>query len=220
MKISKEGNQTLTLAAFFGLAIIAFSFFVLNILWLQIILSIGAIILFLFFLQFFRDPKRSCDISDHEVISPADGKVVVIEKVFEDEYLKKECIQLSIFMSPFDVHKNRAPINGKLVYYRYHKGKYLMAFNPKSSKENEQNSIVFENDAIGKILCRQIAGFVARRINFYKREGDTLKGGEEMGFIKFGSRMDVFLPLNAKTRVEIGQQVYAAKNILAEIGNG
>ena len=220
MKISKEGNQTLFLAACFGLAVIAFSFFVLNILWLQIILSIGAIILFLFFLQFFRDPKRSCDISDHEVISPADGKVVVIEKVFEDEYLKKECIQLSIFMSPFDAHKNRAPINGKLVYYRYHKGKYLMAFNPKSSKENEQNSIVFENDAIGAILCRQIAGFVARRINFYKQEGDCLKGGEEMGFIKFGSRMDVFLPPNAKVKVEIGEQVYAAKNILAEIGNG
>ncbi|MFM7386856.1 MAG: phosphatidylserine decarboxylase family protein, partial [Bacteroidota bacterium] len=152
-----------------------------------------------------------------QVIAPADGKIVVIEEVFEPEFLKEKCRQISIFMSPLNVHANYYPIDGKVIYTRYHPGKYLVAWHPKSSTENERSTTVVETKEGKKVLVRQIAGAMARRICFYAKTGDISKRGEELGFIKFGSRVDVFLPLDAKIQVALGQDVKNRKDILASI---
>lgn len=183
--------------------------------WFVKVLLFFSLSLLLLCLQFFRNPKRTLPEQEDSIVSPADGKVVVKEKVFEDEYLQEERIQVSVFMSPVDVHLNRVPVSGKLVYYRYHPGQYLAAYNPKSSHLNEQNSIVIQNEQLGTFLFRQIAGVMARRIRFYHREMDDLKKGEELGFIKFGSRLDLLLPVNYHIPVEIGDQVYGCETIMA-----
>jgi phosphatidylserine decarboxylase len=179
------------------------------------ILLFGSVCLFLFFLQFFRNPARPLTLSEKAIVSPADGKVVVIEKVMESEFLHEEMMQISIFMSPLNVHINRVPIDGTVEYYQYHPGKYLVAFHPKSSTLNERNTTILRTHDGHKILLRQIAGAVARRIVYYLKPGQEVKQGQELGFIKFGSRMDVFLPLDAKIEVSMNQTVIGGQTVLA-----
>lgn len=161
-------------------------------------------VLFGFIIWFFRNPIREIDSSDKCIIAPVDGKVVVLEEVFESEYLKEKCIQLSIFMTPLNVHVTRYPVNGKVIFSKYHPGKFLVAFHPKSSELNERTTVVVETADQTKVLFRQIAGAVARRIVNYAKEEDTAVAGKEYGFIKFGSRVDIFLPLGTQIDVKIG----------------
>lgn len=175
----------------------------------------ASLLMYLFFVQFFRTPKRIIPDIPHSILSPADGTVVVIEKTFEKEYFKDDRIQISIFMSPLDVHLNRIPFNGRITYLKYHPGDYLVAWHPKSSELNERNSIVIKDEESREILMRQIAGAVARRIVSYVKPGQIVKKGEELGFIKFGSRMDIFLPLDSVVNVKIDQKVKGGKSLLA-----
>lgn len=174
-------------------------------------------IIFLLVLQFFRNPSIQININLKHVLAPADGKVVVIEETEETEYLNERRIQISIFMSPLNVHVNRNPVGGVVKYLKYHAGKYLVAWHPKSSTENERTTIVYELKGGLQILTRQIAGAVARRIKYYIKENDEVGQGEEFGFIKFGSRVDVFLPLDAKIKVKIDQKTRGGRTILAEL---
>ena len=183
--------------------------------WVVTVLS--TVVLYLLILQFFRHPSKPESEDDTRVLAPADGKVVVIEKTFESEYLNEERIQISIFMSPLNVHVNRMPVKGLVEYFKYHAGKYLVAWHPKSSTENERTTMVVTTANGEKLLVRQIAGALARRIKYYVTEGDALKQGEEFGFIKFGSRVDVFLPLDADIKVKIGQKTTGAITELAEL---
>ena len=185
--------------------------------WFFWLLVVGSVVLFLFFGQFFRSPTRNITIEEGAVVSSADGKIVVIERVIEDEFFHDERIQVSIFMSPLNVHLNRVPFDGVVDYYKYHPGKYLVAFHPKSSKLNERNTCVLRDSKGRQVLMRQIAGAVARRIRFYLHEGQQVKQGQELGFIKFGSRMDLFLPLNSEITVEMGQPVRAGIDVIARL---
>ena len=172
--------------------------------------------IYLWMMLFFRIPNRKMLIDETAVIAPADGKVVVIEKTIPDEYLKDPRIQVSIFMSPFNIHINRAPISGEVSYHKYHKGKYLVAYHPKSSKENEHNTYAIKNNKC-EIMLKQIAGKMARRILYYAKPGQKLKQNDEIGFIRFGSRVDLFLPLNAEICVNLGQQVRSGQSIIAKL---
>ena len=172
-------------------------------------------ILFLLILQFFRNPKRSFLLDVEHVLSPVDGKVVVIEEVFEKEYFNDKRLQVSVFMSPINVHITRFPVEGKVVYSKYHPGKYLVAWHPKSSEENERTTVVVENEVFGEVLYRQIAGALAKRIVNYAEVGQEVKQAGDSGFIKFGSRVDVFLPLDAKINVSLNQKVKGGISILA-----
>lgn len=175
-----------------------------------------SVIFFLLIVQFFRYPKRSITKNEKYVICPADGKVVVIEKTFEPEYFKDERIQVSIFMSPLNVHANWYPISGHVKLVKYHKGKKLVAWHPKASTENERTTIVLSKENSKEILVRQIAGALANRIVYYPHQGDIIRQGAELGFIKFGSRVDVYLPLTAKINVELNQKVTGGIDVLAE----
>jgi phosphatidylserine decarboxylase len=216
MTIHREGYQSIGIAAFlFGLINIAsFNFLSAVAPWLTIAVFVITLIFFLFIVSFFRIPKRTLSINDGQVICPADGKVVVIEEITDKEYFNDRRIQVSIFMSPANVHVNRNPVAGKVKYSKYHKGKYLVAWNPKSSEENERHSVVIENTN-GIVLVKQIAGAVAKRICNYLSVGEEVKQGSEFGFIKFGSRVDVLLPLNAKINVQINQVVKGGVTVLA-----
>ncbi len=216
MKIHKEGFTSL----FFTLLFIAGLSLLINIIWpVQTLWHTIAYVLlgllFLIVLQFFRSPKRKIELNENHVICPADGKVVVIEKTHEGEYLQDERIQVSIFMSPVNVHVNRYPVSGTVNYFKYHPGKYLVAWHPKSSTDNERTTIVLQHPSRGPLLVRQIAGALARRIVCYSKEGEEVVQGSEMGFIKFGSRVDVFLPLDARVNVNIGDTVKGGKTVLA-----
>ena len=185
--------------------------------WLIKTLQIGLLVFFILILQFFRNPKRHTQHNDTHVISPVDGKVVVIEEVEEPEYFKDKRLQVSIFMSPINVHVTRYPVGGKVVFSKYHPGKYLVAWHPKSSEENERTTVVVENQKIGKVLYRQIAGALARRIvNYAKRDMNVVQGNDA-GFIKFGSRVDLFLPLDTKLKVKLDQKVRGGETIIAEL---
>ena len=175
-----------------------------------------SILILVLILQFFRNPKRVAIIDDNLITSPVDGKVVAIEKVYEKEYFKDERIQISIFMSPVNVHVTRYALSGKIKFSKYHPGKYLVAWHPKSSEKNERTTVVVENKIFGQVLYRQIAGLLARRIVNYAKVGESVKQGTDAGFIKFGSRVDLFLPLDAKIKVEINQVVNGAEDIIAE----
>ena len=179
-------------------------------------IGILTIVILVLILQFFRNPKRVAIIDDNIVSSPVDGKVVAIEKVFEKEYFKDERIQISIFMSPINVHVTRYALSGKVNFSKYHPGKYLVAWHPKSSEKNERTTVVVENKVFGEVLYRQIAGALARRIVNYAKVGETVLQGTDAGFIKFGSRVDLFLPLDSKIKVEIDQIVKGAEDIIAE----
>lgn len=184
---------------------------------LKKILQISLLIFFLLIIQFFRNPKRKTLKNNKQVISPVDGKIVVIEEVEENEYFKDKRIQVSIFMSPINVHVTRYPIGGKILLSKYHPGKYLFAWHPKSSDENERTTVVIENNNFGKLLYRQIAGALARRIVNYAQKGKLATQGNDAGFIKFGSRVDLFLPLNCKINVNINQKVKGGLDIIAEV---
>lgn len=168
-------------------------------------------------IYFFRDPYRIIHTQDQYILGPADGKILAIQKVYEGEYLQEERIKISIFMSPFNVHVNRFPMSGKIVFFKYHPGKYLVAFHPKASTHNERTSIVIENESGQQILFRQIAGFMARRIKFYFKEGEQVQQGEKCGFIKFGSRAEVYLPIDAAIQVAVGDKVKGGITVLAKI---
>ena len=213
MRIHPEGRGIVGVAGIAGL-LVSLGFWVWLPRWAAFLLTIGIGVGFLFILQFFRDPKRRPPNKDNILVAPADGKVVVDETVFEREYLKSYCRQISIFMGPFDVHQNRLPVAGRLVYYQYHPGQYLAAYKPKSSELNEQNTIAIET-AYGPLVMRQIAGVMARRIRFYLEKGKHYPIGTPLGFIRFGSRMDLFLPREVELEVSLGTQVYAGKSILA-----
>jgi phosphatidylserine decarboxylase len=182
----------------------------------SVILKLASVIFFGLVVQFFRNPSRQTPVDVNHIIAPADGKVVVIEEVEETEYLKRKCQQISIFMSPLNVHVNRNPIGGEVVYDKYHPGKYLVAWHPKASELNERTTVVIKDEKGREILFRQIAGAVARRIRYYVHEGDTVEQGEEMGFIKFGSRVDVFIPLESKVKVNIDDKTVGGETVLAE----
>ncbi len=218
MTFHKEGYTSMALCILFIFVLNAFiqfyfptAFFVK---WLAYILSFA---LFVTILQFFRSPAITIAKDETQVLCPADGKVVVIEEADETEYLKDRRLQISVFMSPINVHINRNPISGVVKYFKYHPGKYLVAWHPKSSTENERTTVVTESSTGVPVLFRQIAGALARRIVWYVKEGDVVEQGDEFGFIKFGSRVDIFLPLGTKINVELGQVVKGGKTVLAEL---
>lgn len=179
---------------------------------------IASTIFYLLILQFFRNPRVLIEGSDEQVLAPADGKVVVIEEVEEHEYFQgAKRLQISIFMSPLNVHINRNPVSGVIKYFKYHAGQYLVAWHPKSSTDNERTTVVVELQSGLEVMVRQIAGAMARRIKWYVDEGDMIKQGEEFGFIKFGSRVDVFLPIGSRVKVAIGDKTKAGRTIIAEL---
>lgn len=186
-------------------------------LWLFLLLTLGALVMAYLIIQFFRVPARTCIYTDTDVMCPADGKIVVIEEVEETEYFKDKRIQVSIFMSPMNVHANYNPISGIVKYVKYHPGLFLVAWHPKSSTDNERTTMVIQHSSGKEVLFRQIAGAVARRICYYIQPEQKVKTGEEFGFIKFGSRIDVFLPLDCKINVKIGDVVKAKLTKLGEI---
>jgi phosphatidylserine decarboxylase len=186
-------------------------------LWLFLILTLGALVMAYLIIQFFRIPKRTCTFTDKDIMCPADGKVVVIEEVEETEYFKDKRIQISIFMSPMNVHANYNPISGAVSYVKYHPGLFLVAWHPKSSTENERTTMVVRHASGSEVLFRQIAGAVARRICYYIRPEQHVTTGEEFGFIKFGSRIDVFLPIGTKINVNLGDVVKGKLTKLGEL---
>lgn len=217
MKVHKEGYKTifitLTLAIIFS--IIALDIFDYTMwAWIAVALFIGFTI---FILSFFRVPVRVANGSGTLVSAPADGKVVIVEEVEEPEYFKGKRIQVSVFMSFFNVHVNWYPVSGEVVHYKYHPGKYVAAFYPKSSEKNERTTIVIRNENGTEVLTRQIAGLFARRVVCYAQKGKKVKAGGPEGFIKFGSRADIFLPLDAKLKVKVGDKVVGSESIIAEI---
>lgn len=215
MKLHREAFPTALYAILPTLAIINISYFNLPFgFFLPIgILGFGFIFLVL---NFFRNPEIHVEENIHHILAPCDGKVVVIEEVFEPTYFKKNMMQISIFMSPLNVHVNRTPIAGKVVHCEYYPGKFMVAFHPKSSTENEQTYLVMQNPKVS-VGFKQIAGAVARRIKCYVNKGDLLEQGQEFGFIKFGSRMDVFVPLEAQIQVKLNQITWGGRTILAKI---
>ena len=218
MTIHKEGKNML----FYLLVILAVINTAIIYYWPTMVvvqnLSItGSIIFYLLILQFFRNPNIIINEGANLVLAPADGKVVVVEKTTESEHFNDERIQISIFMSPVNVHINRTPVAGRVKYFKYHPGKYLVAWHPKSSTENERTSMVLTMTNGVDILVRQIAGAMARRIKWYVKEGHSLNQGQEFGFIKFGSRVDVFLPTNANILVSTGTKTKAGRTVLAEL---
>ena len=218
MRFHKEGWPSLILVLIFSAIIIFIAkhffpeFAIAQ--WFAYLISA---FLTLVIVQFFRDPSRVHTLGDNLVIAPADGKVVVIEETQETEYFKEKRLQVSIFMSPTNVHINRYPISGKVSFFKYHPGKFLVAWNPKSSTDNERTTVVVKNNKGYEILFRQIAGALARRIVWYCKEGDEAKQCEQMGFIKFGSRVDLFFPVGTKLNVKIGDVVKGSQTVLAEI---
>jgi phosphatidylserine decarboxylase len=218
MRIHKEGKNILIFLLVFLVLVNWIVFQYLNpsdvLKW---ILPGGSVLLFMFVLQFFRHPNISVPENVHHILAPADGKVVVVEKTYEGEYLKEDRIQISIFMSPVNVHVNRSPMKGQVKYFKYHPGKYLVAWHPKSSTENERTTMVLENVNGLAIVVRQIAGIMARRIKYYIKEGDLVDQGQEYGFIRFGSRLDVFLPVSAKIKVQPGDMTRAGITVLAQL---
>lgn len=213
----KEGHKII----FVTLVIIVASFLLVDSFittqWLRTLVLILLLGFFILILQFFRNPKRHTAFNDKQVVSPVDGKVVVIEEVFEKEYFKEKRLQVSVFMSPINVHVTRYPIGGHVIYSKYHPGKYLVAWHPKASEENERTTVVVENETYGKVLYRQIAGALAKRIVNYAKQNDKAVQGSDSGFIKFGSRVDLFLPLNTKINVQLNQKVRGGESVIAEV---
>lgn len=217
MQLHKEGYRVIAWS-FLIIVIINYFLHKLNdIYWLNSIFSIVSLIFFMLIVYFFRFPARSVKALPNEVVAPVDGKVVVIEEVFEPEYFKDKRLQISIFMSPLNVHATRYPVSGKVIYSKYYKGKHLVAWHPKSSELNERTTIVVDNPVIGPVMFRQIAGAVARRIENYSKVGDEVQQCADAGFIKFGSRVDVFLPLNTEVDVVIGDKTRGGETIIAEV---
>ena len=216
MTIHREGIKTIMIVSIFFVAVNLASFYFISFdyPWLSWCIFLLTILFWLFVLSFFRVPKRKLVTGDQLIVSPADGKVVVIEETVDEEYFKGKRLQISIFMSPANVHQNRNPVSGEVVYTQYHKGKYLVAWHPKSSTENERYTVVIRN-AHAEVLVKQIAGAVARRIVNYLKLGQQADQSAEMGFIKFGSRVDVLLPVGTKVEVGLNQVVQGGVTVLA-----
>lgn len=221
MTIHKEGYTSIAIAILFIFVLNAIVHYLLpDLNWLHWIIYILSFTLFIIVLQFFRSPNLLVQSNDEQVFCPADGKVVVIEETEETEFFKDKRIQISVFMSPVNVHVNRNPISGKVIFSKYHPGKFLVAWHPKSSTENERTTIIVENKQGIPVLFRQIAGALARRIVCYLKEGDEVLQGEQFGFIKFGSRVDVFLPIGSEINVELNQIVKGGVTVLAHLKSG
>lgn len=216
MKFHKEGRGIIRNTILILLVINLVVWYFLPI-WALAISAVASLVILVLVLQFFRVPKREYKSDENLVYSAADGKVVVIEETEETEFMHKKCIQISVFMSPLNVHINWLPVGGKVKYYKYHPGKYLVAWHPKSSTDNERTTVVVENEAGIPILFRQIAGAVARRIVCHAEPGTEVKQNTEFGFIKFGSRVDVFLPLGSDVKVKIGDMVSGSQTVLAAL---
>lgn len=213
----KEGYKIILISTFIvGGGIILIENFI-NVNWVNKFLSIALLLFYIIILQFFRNPKRNTVLNDNAIIAPVDGKVVVIEEVFEKEYFKDKRLQVSIFMSPINVHVTRYPISGNINFSKYHPGKYLVAWHPKASEENERTTIVVENNTVGEILYRQIAGALAKRIVNYAKPNQKVVQGSDAGFIKFGSRIDLFLPLNAEINVKLNDKVKGGEQVIATL---
>lgn len=218
MGIHREGYKILIYGFILLLLVnIVVEVFVNDLAMLKWLVGIGSLMLYVFLLFFFRLPPRHLQPDPGLIYAPADGKVVVIEETAEPEYFKDTRLQVSIFMSPFNMHSNRYPVSGRIKYVEYHKGNYLVAWHPKSSELNERSTIVIETASGTEILVRQIAGAVARRIVTYAKTDQDVKQGDELGFIKFGSRVDIFLPLGTEIEIPILQQVKANKTIIAKL---
>jgi phosphatidylserine decarboxylase len=207
MRIHREGFKIILVSAAMLFAINIGLHYLEPPIWLEKSIQIISLVFFVIILQFFRDPAVETPTNDEAIIAPADGKVVVIEEVEESEYFKDRRIQVSIFMSPFNVHVNRNPVSGIVTYDKYHPGKYLVAWHPKSSTENERTTFVIKAKNGKEVLFRQIAGALAKRIKWYIKKGEVATQGKEMGFIKFGSRIDLYLPLGTQIDVKIGDKV-------------
>ncbi len=216
--IHKEGYATIAIVVVF-VALVNFLVykFLGDYIWLGWLLQLGSVFLLFLVLQFFRNPTRKVVENEYVVLSPADGKVVAIEEIEEPEYFKDKRIQVSVFMSVWDVHANRWPIAGKVTYFRYHEGKYLMAAHPKSSTLNQRTTIAVRTEKGFEMMFRQIAGIMARRIVAPVKEGDTAKQGQQFGFIKFGSRVDMFFPIGTKIRVKVGDKVKGGLDVIADV---
>lgn len=213
----KEGFKIILISTFIlGAGIILIENFVETV-WLNKLLAAIFLVFYIIVLQFFRNPKRHTVLNDNQIIAPVDGKVVVVEEVFEKEYFKDKRLQVSIFMSPVNVHVTRYPISGKVNFSKYHPGKFLVAWHPKSSEENERTTIVIENKTVGEILYRQIAGALAKRIVNYAKSNEDVVQGTDAGFIKFGSRVDLFLPLDAKINVQLNDKVRGGEQVIASL---
>lgn len=218
MRIVKEGYRTITnsmiMLIIIGILINYYSHVQDAV---HIIYYILSIIVLIWIIGFFRLPKRKLQINDNNIISSADGKVVAIEEVFENEYYNDKRLQVSVFMSPFNIHANWYPVSGKIIYTKYQTGKHFIAFRPKSSLSNEMTTTVIETSNQKSVLVRQIAGALARRVVCYARRDAEIKQGEQLGFIKLGSRVDLLLPLNAEIKVSLNQKVKGSQTIIAEI---
>jgi phosphatidylserine decarboxylase len=215
----KEGQKIIVITFLIVSAIVLASQYYIDVLWLRWALQLTSIAILILILQFFRNPKRPVKLDFDELLAPVDGKVVVIEEVEETEFFKDKRRQVSIFMSPINVHVTRYPASGTVTYSKYHPGKYLVAWHPKSSTDNERTTVVIKTPKFGEILYRQVAGALARRIVNYAEEGQNVQQGEDAGFIKFGSRVDLFLPLDCAIAVKLDQKVVGAKTCIAAFVN-
>lgn len=211
----KEGAKIILIAMAMTVVIVLLSEKYIESYWLLKFIQVFALVFLILILQFFRNPKRPVVAEDHNIIAPVDGKVVVIEEVYEPEYFKDKRLQVSIFMSPINVHVTRYALNGLVKFSKYHPGKYLVAWHPKASEENERTTVVIENPVFGEVLYRQIAGALARRIVNYAREGMQVVQGTDAGFIKFGSRVDLFLPLGTEVNIKLNEKAIGGKTIIA-----
>lgn len=213
----KEGSKIILITLLLVVGIVfATDYFFSDINWLRTILFLFALAILILVLQFFRNPTRVADNSDNHILAPVDGKVVVIEEVYEPEYFKDKRLMVSIFMSPINVHVTRYCVNGIVKYSKYHPGKYLVAWHPKASEENERTTVVINNRVYGEILYRQIAGALARRIVNYAQEGMRVVQGKDAGFIKFGSRVDIYLPLGTEINVKLGEKAIGNKTVISK----
>ena len=214
----KEGSKIILISLIISVGLILLSDALLkDNFWLLKSVQIIVLLFLLLILQFFRNPKRIADNSDNHILAPVDGKVVVIEEVFEPEYFKDNRLMVSIFMSPINVHVTRYAVNGIVKYSKYHPGKYLVAWHPKASEENERTTVVIDNRVYGEILYRQIAGALARRIVNYAQEGMRVVQGQDAGFIKFGSRVDLYLPIGTPIEVKLGDKAIGNKTIISKL---
>jgi len=211
----KEGAKIILISTSLFVVLLLVSPLIISNFWILKSVQIFLLLFLLIILQFFRNPNRDLEVNDYNIIAPVDGKVVVIEEVFEPEYFKDQRLQVSIFMSPINVHVTRYAASGKVKYSKYHPGKYLVAWHPKASTENERTTIVIENRIFGEVMYRQIAGALAKRIVNYAEEGMQVRQGDDAGFIKFGSRVDLYFPIGTKIDVKIGQKAIGNRTIVA-----
>ncbi|GAA4022675.1 phosphatidylserine decarboxylase family protein [Flavobacterium cheonhonense] len=210
----KEGYKIIFIALVSFIAALLLADKFIHLAWLKMTVQLLVLFFFVMILQFFRNPNRKINPNKNTILAPVDGKVVVIEEVFEEEYFKDKRLQVSIFMSPINVHVTRYAASGKIKFSKYHPGKYLVAWHPKASTENERTTVVIETEAFGEILYRQIAGALARRIVNYAEEGQEVTQGDDAGFIKFGSRVDIYLPLGTKVDVKLQQKAVGNQTVI------